>query len=79
MKTSLSPAAISMFFSKGLQWSRSDYPRHMLSCVQPLSRYAPPSHRLLYLDNVRMNHIKMWFTAISLHKQQRCAHAADVT
>lgn len=46
-----------MFLSIGLQWSRGDYPHHMLSCVQPLSRYAPPCDRLLYLYDVRFNHI----------------------
>lgn len=40
-KTSLSPAGNSMFLSKGLQWSCSDYPHHMSSCVQPVSRHPP--------------------------------------
>lgn len=65
-KTSLSPAGNSMFLSKGLQWSCSDYPHHMSSCVQPVSRHPPtPPHSLLYLHVVLINHIQILLTSIS--------------
>lgn len=71
-KTSLSPAANSMFLSKGLQWSCSDYPHHMLSCVQPVSRHPPPFHSLLYLHIVLINH-KSHLDIADLHLC--CMHA----
>lgn len=48
-KTSRSPAGNAMSLCEELQWSRGDYPRHMLSCAQLLSGETSPSNGISYL------------------------------